>query len=420
MAKVAKIDATRKAKLKQDVLDELSKQKTRVKQPVKKATSRVTTKSIAKPVKTVSQKKAIATPKASIATPQFTIRRNVLSTASISRRGVPPRAMPPTVKRLAIKAPEVPLAIAEHSGVRIKLGNFLPLLLTVAVITIGLFIFDIVGLYLWQFTDPISHHVARTLNLPAGNVNGQSISLDQYLIDKKALKKALTEDREGLRTQLVTSENELFNRQVAHTLIAQELAKRNRGITNAEIDAQIERLRQESGSESALAISIKKGYGMSIAEFRTQIIEPLLARERLQELLIASDDAALNRAAHTKAEEALNLALQEGADFSALSKQYNQDEASINTGGSLGWITRGASGMPPSFEDALFAAPVGSVYPELVKSTAGYHIIKIEAKATNPDDGKKSLQARHILIRIDVDLYIKNLLDTAVIKKYIK
>jgi parvulin-like peptidyl-prolyl isomerase len=427
MAKVAKLDPIRKAKLKQNVLDELSKQKTRSKQPVKKPSTRATAVPPAKLTKPILQKKVVAAApvKSSvkvsvIATPGVSRRTAVAATTPITARRIAPRkALPVAAKKMALAAPEVPLAITEKSAVNRRLGNFLPLLLTTSVIVLGLFIFDIVGLYLWQFTDPLSHHVARTFNLPAGNVNGQTISLDQYLTDKKAVKKALNENREGLRAQLVTSEDELFNRQVAHLLIAQELAKRNRSITSAEIDAQLERLRQESGSEASLVTSIKKGYGMTISEFRVQIIEPLLARERLQELLIASDNAKLNQAARAKAEEALNLARQEGADFSTLSKQYNQDEASINTGGSLGWITRGASGLPTAFEDALFAAPVGSVYPELIKSNAGYHIIKIEARATNPDDGRESLQARHILIRIDVDLYIKELLDTAVIKKYI-
>ncbi len=74
-----------------------------------------------------------------------------------------------------------------------------------------------------------------------------------------------------------------------------------------------------------------------------------------------------------KAEEILALA-QEGADFSELAKEYSEGPSNSN-GGDLGFFSRGRMVKP--FEDAAFSLEKGSI-SDIVKTSFGYHIIKIE------------------------------------------
>lgn len=75
-----------------------------------------------------------------------------------------------------------------------------------------------------------------------------------------------------------------------------------------------------------------------------------------------------------KAKRILNKARQ-GADFSALAREYSQDPSSRAKGGDLGYITKGD--MAESFEKAAFALNEGEI-SDLVRTSRGYHIIKVE------------------------------------------
>ena len=73
-----------------------------------------------------------------------------------------------------------------------------------------------------------------------------------------------------------------------------------------------------------------------------------------------------------KAEEILKQA-KEGVDFAQLAKKYSQDTSSTN-GGDLDFFSKGQ--MVEPFEKAAFSLKNGEIYPEVVETDYGYHIIK--------------------------------------------
>jgi len=81
-------------------------------------------------------------------------------------------------------------------------------------------------------------------------------------------------------------------------------------------------------------------------------------------------------AAQQRAEDVLKQ-LKAGAKFEDLAKKYSEDPGSAKEGGSLGWIGKGRT--VPEFEKAAFSLPVGQT-SGLVKSSYGFHIIRVEAK----------------------------------------
>ena len=76
------------------------------------------------------------------------------------------------------------------------------------------------------------------------------------------------------------------------------------------------------------------------------------------------------------AEGVLKLALK-GQDFGKLAEQFSQDPGSKGGGGELGFFSQ--EQMIPEFSEAAFKSPPG-VINHLVKTSYGYHIIKVEEK----------------------------------------
>ena len=72
--------------------------------------------------------------------------------------------------------------------------------------------------------------------------------------------------------------------------------------------------------------------------------------------------------------------LKAGEDFAKLATEYSEDLGSKASGGLYENVAIGE--FVPEFEEAALATNVGSIYPELVESSYGYHIIKLEGKKT--------------------------------------
>ncbi len=82
-------------------------------------------------------------------------------------------------------------------------------------------------------------------------------------------------------------------------------------------------------------------------------------------------------AARARATELLRRA-RGGEDFAALATEHSEDTGSARRGGDLGWNPRGR--MVAAFDEAQFSIEPGSVGEELVESTYGYHIIRVEGR----------------------------------------
>lgn len=103
------------------------------------------------------------------------------------------------------------------------------------------------------------------------------------------------------------------------------------------------------------------------------------------------DDA--NTKTKAQAEDVLKQVLG-GENFEELAKQYSQDGSKEN-GGDLGFVKKGA--FVPEFDKVLFESDLsnGQIYPQLVESPYGWHIIKyIESKGEGDD---KEVHSAHIL-----------------------
>jgi len=126
-----------------------------------------------------------------------------------------------------------------------------------------------------------------------------------------------------------------------------------------------------------------------LLEFKEEGELPKLTEEEITEIEKA------NEVIKQKAQELLKRSLA-GEDFAQLARE-NSEDSSAEEGGDLGFFGKGV--MVPEFEKAIFSENLanGDVYPELVKSAFGYHIIKKNDQRGEGDN--LEIQAFHILLR---------------------
>ncbi len=135
---------------------------------------------------------------------------------------------------------------------------------------------------------------------------------------------------------------------------------------------------------------IEQYYQDNSAEYTTK------EQRRARHILFKADDNSseeIHADKLSKAQEVLEMARQ-GGDFIDLAKQYSEGP-SKEQGGDLGLFSKGQ--MVPPFEDAVFALETGGI-SEIVKTTFGYHIIKLEEispAVTQPfDQVKESIRKK--------------------------
>ncbi len=295
-----------------------------------------------------------------------------------------------------------------------RLAAFIILLAVLA------FCIDIYGIYQMSWHGSISHQVAHILPLPAATVNSKIIKLSDYFDDVDVLQIALSNQREGLSDQIISPDNKssVIDRLVLINIINEQLKKYGQSVSEQDLNSNLDSIITQFNGRSEAESNVKKLYGINLDQFKAKVLKPLLAKNLLQSQIVKDDNLTVNRDAKAKAEMVLELALRPGANFSDLAKQYTEDEAGINTGGDLGFVSRGEA--TPEIEQILFSLPANTVYDKIITNNVGYHIIMVENKLTDPSTNKESVQAKQILIKVDVDKYLRDLMAGLKVVKYIK
>ena len=118
----------------------------------------------------------------------------------------------------------------------------------------------------------------------------------------------------------------------------------------------------------------KETYNATAARFAGQ---DLLTASHI--LVLMRQDATSEQQTKAKVRiDSIYNALVQGADFEEIAKKCSDDKASAVNGGKLGKFGKGM--MIPDFENAAYSLKVGEI-SKPVKSTVGYHIIKVSERA---------------------------------------
>ena len=111
---------------------------------------------------------------------------------------------------------------------------------------------------------------------------------------------------------------------------------------------------------------------------------------RVSHIMIRPDSAG-EEAARLKTAAILD-SIKKGSNFEDSAQRNSQDYFSAPLGGDIFYITAGL--LPAEFEDACYKTPAGKVYPNVVKTRYGYHVIKVTEKR----ERVPKIKASHILV----------------------
>ncbi|MBU2542822.1 peptidylprolyl isomerase [Patescibacteria group bacterium] len=245
---------------------------------------------------------------------------------------------------------------------------------------------------------PSTLKIASLLNLPAVKIDGMSVSYTDYIEDLKTLKKFYESQPEIPQPGDEDLSDQVISRLIANVLIADIAKDYDVEVTQADLDATKVNLLAQFGSEEEAETELQDRYGWSLEKYMQKVVKPFLLEQKLQQKFSETrvdeaDDTTIEqiKASHilfqldpntnkedtkTAANEVLKQ-IKEGADFAEMAAKYGSD-GTKDVGGDLGWFGRGV--MVPEFEEAVFALESGELSNELVETSFGFHILKVEDK----------------------------------------
>lgn len=253
--------------------------------------------------------------------------------------------------------------------------------------------------------NPLATKVASFLRLAVARVNGNPILYSDYTRDLTSLKKFYSANPQGAgQVSDEQASDQVLSRLIANTLIAEAAIEFGVTIDDSDMEASKKDLMIKfNNDEQKLTEDIRNNFDLSLDEFYSAILRPSVLQDKLAkqfanstsdkgkefmteqvharhilfEVTEPKDDAKVKQ----KATKILNR-IKAGEDFAKLAKEFGSD-GTKEQGGDLGWFGKGA--MVPEFETAAFELKAGELSKTLVKTSFGYHIIKVDEKKTIRD-----------------------------------
>jgi peptidyl-prolyl cis-trans isomerase SurA len=242
---------------------------------------------------------------------------------------------------------------------------------------------------------------------------------------QKAKSKNFQELFGGLDPKKLESREAVLQLLVEEKLIDQQVKKLELTVTDPEVDRHIKTILERNGISDVQLKARLKDLGTSLAEYREGIkrqlerrnlvereIKPMMevSDEELRHFLLRnSGDSGMGQRfelAHilvttkgkpgeARAKKILDEAVGNPSNFAALAKEYSDDQATSSTGGDLGKLS--IDTMASEFREAAKKTPVGKVFPKVIKTAGGLHILKVAKSeqmsfADLPEDQKAQLR----------------------------
>ena len=181
------------------------------------------------------------------------------------------------------------------------------------------------------------------------------------------------------KAQLEQEKQLALDNMIDDVLVMQEAARQGITVSDAELDAELQKIISSVGGQAKFEEQIKiagqtpdearsmQRMQMLYLKMRDRVVGNLQTAEQVHARHILVDSPATA--------QALLAQIEAGADFGQIAQQSSMDTLTRANGGDLGWFARGA--LPAKeVEDAAFALQPGQV-SGVVQSAFGYHLVQV-------------------------------------------
>lgn len=266
----------------------------------------------------------------------------------------------------------------------------------------------------------------RVLDRSVVTVNDDIIlESDIEAFRQKAKGKNFQELFGGLDPKKLETRDAILQLLVEEKLVDQQVKKLDLGVPDPEVDRHIRSILVRNGINEGQLKSRLKDLGTSYQDYREGIrrqlerrnlvdreIKPTMevSEEELRHYLVrqkgGGDLGKRYQLAHilvttagkpgrARAQKILDEALAKPEDFGKLAKEYSDDQSSAGTGGDLGEFS--TDSMAQEFREAAHTTEAGKVFPKLIQTRGGLHIVKVVKSealsfANLPEDRKAEVR----------------------------
>jgi parvulin-like peptidyl-prolyl isomerase len=219
----------------------------------------------------------------------------------------------------------------------------------------------------------------------AALVNGQPLYLADYeralgQYEADLLARGIDLNGSDGQAEMEQARPWVLNVMIEQILTEQAAAEAGIIVSDADVDAYMEDLVDETGGQDAFLVKLaERGetyesaweevraglIGMAMTQMITEQVPEAIEHVHARHILVDTPEEA----------ESILAQLQRGADFATLAKAYSQDASTKESGGDLGFFPRGIL-MAPEVEEAAFGMEPGQ-FSDVVTSSLGYHILQV-------------------------------------------
>lgn len=225
-----------------------------------------------------------------------------------------------------------------------------------------------------------------------------------------------------------TNGADTVSRMIDQKVIEQEAKKKGISVTQADVDADINKIKANFATEQAFRSALDQ-YGYTLADLQadakfrlnlTKLLEPTLdtsdatLKKYLDENQAQFDKREVNSRHILVATEdeakAIKAQLDGGADFATLAKEKSTDPSVSTNNGEMGFNGRGK--MVPEYDNVIFSQPKGAISAPF-QSQYGWHVAQtIDIKGDAPDFNKQKADVKDAYVQSQLSAKAQEYLDT--------